>query len=74
MAVTTSPVSSDLVLLMDNGVGASGQPLTKARKYSSVKTTATNEDIYAVADSLTGLQTKTRLAVRRQDTIEIEQV
>lgn len=74
MAVSTSPVSSDLILIMDNGIGASGQPLTKARKYSKVKTAATNEDIYAVADSLTGLQSKTRLAVRRQDTIEIEQV
>jgi hypothetical protein len=74
MAVTTSPVSSDLVLLMDNGIGASGQPLSRARRYSNIKTTATNEDLYAVADSLTGLQSQTRLAVRRQDTIEIEQV
>lgn len=73
MAVTTSPVSSDLVLVMDNGIGASGQPLTQARKYSNVKTAATNEDIYTVAESLTGLQSKTRLAVRRQDTIEIAQ-
>jgi hypothetical protein len=74
MAVTTSPVSSDLVLVMDNGVGSSGQPLTKARKYSKVKTAASNEDIYAVADSLTDLQSKARIAVRRQDTIEIETV
>jgi hypothetical protein len=74
MAVNTSPVSSDLILIMDNGIGASGQPLTKARKYSKVKTSATDEDIYAVADSLTGLQSKTRIAVRRQDTIEIEEV
>lgn len=74
MAVSTSPVTSDLVLIMDNGVGASGQTLTVNRKFSYVKTAATNEDVYSVADSITAVQDKTRLAVRRVDTVEIEQV
>jgi hypothetical protein len=74
MAIVSTPASSELILVMDNGIGASGQPLSRARRYSNIKTTATNEDLYAVADSLTGLQSQTRLAVRRQDTIEIEQV
>lgn len=74
MAITTSPVTSDLVLIMDNGVGSSGQALTVNRKFSKVKTTASNEDVFAVADSITAIQDKTRLAVRRMDTVEIEQV
>lgn len=74
MAVSSNPVSSDLILIMDNGTGASGQPLTKARKFSKVQTTASNEDIYAVANTLTDLQSKTRIAVRRQDTVEIEEL
>ena len=74
MAVTTSPVTSDLVLIMDNGVGNSGQPLTINRKFSKVKTAAANEDVFAVAESITAIQDKTLVAVRRVDTVEIEKV
>jgi hypothetical protein len=74
MAVSTTPVTSDLVLIMDNGVGASGQPLTVNRKFSKVKTTASNEDVFAVAASITAIQDKTLLAIRRMDTVEIEQI
>lgn len=73
MAVTTSPVTSDLVLIMDNGVGSSGQPLNVNRKFSKVKTAAINEDVFAVAAGITAIQDKTLLAVRRVDTVEIEQ-
>ncbi len=72
MAITTTPLGSDLVLIMDNGTNASGKPLTKSRKYPDVKTGAINDDLYSVATSITGLQAKSLVSIQRQDTIEIQ--
>ncbi|MGI5922020.1 MAG: DUF1659 domain-containing protein [Syntrophomonadaceae bacterium] len=74
MAIVATPTSSELVLVMDNGVGASGQPLTISRRYSNVKAAAANDDVYAVATSLSGLQDKTMMMVQRRDTVELEDV
>jgi hypothetical protein len=70
MAVSSNIVSTDLVLVMDNGIGASGQQL-KNRSFKKVKPEAANEDIYAVAQDLLGLQDKTNVAVQRRDIVEI---
>ncbi|MEA1960477.1 MAG: DUF1659 domain-containing protein [Bacillota bacterium] len=72
MAVTATSLSSDLVLEMDNGTGASGQQLVKNRTYKNVKTSAVNDDVYAIAQSLIGLQDKSNLAIQRKDTVELE--
>lgn len=74
MAVVATPTSSELILVMDNGVGVSGQPLTIARRYGNMKPAAVNEDVYAVATSLSGLQDKTMMMVQRRDMIELENV
>lgn len=74
MAVTATPVSSDLVLVMDNGTGASGQQLTRNRVYSNIKAGADNEDVYPVATGLISLQDKTNLSIQRQDTVELSEV
>lgn len=44
MAVISTPVSSELVLVMDNGVGASGQALTISRAIKDVKPDAQDQD------------------------------
>ena len=67
MAVTANSVATDLVLVMDNGTGASGQALTVSRTFKSVKPTALNDDIYAVAQDLISLQSKTPVSVQRRD-------
>lgn len=72
MAVTATPLSSDLVLVMDNGTGAGGQQLSIKRTFKSVKSAASNADLYAVAQDILGLQAKTNLAIQRQDTVELE--
>ncbi len=72
MAVTATPLSSDLVLVMDNGTGASGQQLSIKRTFKSVKSAASNADLYAVAQDILGLQEKTNLAIQRQDIVELE--
>ena len=71
MAVNSSIVSTDLVLVMDNGIGAAGQQLFKNRSFKKVKPEAANEDIYAIAQDLLGLQDKTNVAVQRRDIVEI---
>ncbi len=73
MAVTTIPVTTEMVLVMDNGIGASGQQLKKNRVYKYVKTTADSEDVFSVAQSLLGLQEKTNLSIQRNDSSEIEE-
>lgn len=73
MAVTTTSLSSDLVLVMDAGIGASGQPLSKNRIFKNLKTNATNEDVYEVAQTLVGLQSKDNNAIQRRDTVELEE-
>ncbi|HQE23289.1 MAG TPA: DUF1659 domain-containing protein [Syntrophomonadaceae bacterium] len=71
MAVTATPINSELVLLLDNGIGASGRQLTRNRSYADVKPEAANDNVYQVAQVLIGLQSRTALAVRRQDTVEL---
>ncbi len=73
MAVITIPVTSEMVLVMDNGIGATGQQLKKNRVYRYVKTAADSEDVFSVAQSLLGLQEKTNLSIQRNDSSEIEE-
>ena len=71
MAVTSSMVAVDLALVMENGSSGSGQPLFVVRTFKKVKPDAVNDDIYAVAEALLGLQTKTNVAIQRRDIVEL---
>lgn len=71
MAVTATPVSSELVLVLDNGIGVSGQQLIRNRSYGDVKPEADNDDVHQVAQVLLDLQSRTALAIHRQDTVEL---
>lgn len=72
MAISVNTVATDLVLVMDNGTGASGQQLSKNRTFPKVKPDVANEDLYAVAQDLISLQEKTSLSVQRRDIVEIK--
>ncbi|NLB89282.1 MAG: DUF1659 domain-containing protein [Syntrophomonadaceae bacterium] len=72
MPVNTIPVATDLILVLDNGIGSSGQQLTQNRVYKNIKTDANNDKIYSVAETLAGLQNKRKLAIQRRDIVEIE--
>ena len=74
MAVSATPVSTDLILVMDNGVGASGQALVVSRTFKDVKTAVVNADLYDVAQSLIGLQSKPNMAIQRRDINELQNV
>lgn len=71
MAVTPTTIAVDLALVMENGNSGSGQPLFITRTFKRVKPNAANDDIYAVADALLGLQTKTNVAIQRRDIVEL---
>jgi hypothetical protein len=74
MAVTATSLATDLVLIMDNGVGASGQALSQNRTYKNVKIGSTDADVYAVAQNLIGLQSKPNNAIQRRNTVELESI
>jgi hypothetical protein len=72
MAVSATSLTTDLILVMDNGVGSSGQALSVNRTFKSVKPDATNDDVYTVAQALIGLQSMTNNAIQRKNTLELE--
>ena len=71
MAVTAIPLSCDLVVQLENDKGTG----SIARKYQNVKPSATDADIYDVANGLQGLaklQNRTVNTVQRINTFELD--
>jgi len=56
MAVDRVPQGSRMIITIQNGVNASGQPKYIQRTYKSVKASAVDADIYAVAHGMANLQ------------------
>lgn len=73
MAINVIPIATDLVLVMDNGISAAGHQLSINRTFKDVKTSADNEKMYSVADSLVSLQDADKIAVQRRDIVELEE-
>jgi hypothetical protein len=71
MAITSNQVSRELILVLDNGTSSTGKALTKNQTYSSIKIASADADLYSVAQSLSGLQTRNLIGVKRQDVSEI---
>ncbi|HWQ74430.1 MAG TPA: DUF1659 domain-containing protein [Syntrophomonas sp.] len=68
MAVNTTPLSSNLLILVakDDGSG------NLTRRYADLKTDAADQDVYDAAVALAGLQTRALTAVNRTQVYEIE--
>ncbi|MGI6412595.1 MAG: DUF1659 domain-containing protein [Syntrophomonadaceae bacterium] len=73
MATNQVPLTSELILVMDNGLGGSGQQLSINRTYKNVKCSASDDDVYAIAQDIISLQERNVLAIQRRDTIEIQE-
>lgn len=73
MAVQRTPEVTRLQLQLQTGIGEDNKPIIRSRSFSNVKTDAVDEDVYAVAQSLAGLQQHLLLAVRRIDTNALDE-
>ena len=67
MAVIVTPNASSVKIKYDKGVGVNGERTYKTKTYSSIKCTATAEDVYAVVNAIVGLQKHTLEAVNKID-------
>ncbi|ADI02005.1 MAG TPA: DUF1659 domain-containing protein [Syntrophothermus lipocalidus] len=74
MAVQAVTVTSELIVNVENGVNAQGNPILAARRYRNVKPSATSDDVYAVGQTLAGLQEKPVAGIQRRDVADLENV
>ncbi len=67
MAATATKLQTALVIKYKDGVDASGKEIIKSQRFSKVKTTATEQDIYDVSIEVGKLLGKTLDEVVRED-------
>ncbi len=73
MAITATPLASDLIIRLEKETGTG----TVARKYQDIKVAATDADVYDVANGTNGLaklQTKVFSSVERLNTVDIQDI
>ena len=71
MPVSVNPKDSKLKITFSTGVDGYGRDIKSSKTYSSIKPAATDEDVFAVAMTLIGLQKNPALNVERLDQKEI---
>lgn len=71
MAVVSQPRESRLRIKYIDGVDVEGNNVIKTKTYSKVKAAAADADVYAVADAMMGLQSKTVDEIARLDEEEL---
>ena len=67
MAVISTPNASSVKVKFDHGTDISGDRVIKTKTFSSIKSSASNDDIMAVVNALVGLQQHTLSATNRVD-------
>ena len=67
MPVTTDFISTKLQVRSNYGM-VDGKEVIKSKTYSNLKETAVNDDVYAVAEALAGLQVPTMEDVFKVET------
>ncbi|MDK2821761.1 MAG: hypothetical protein PWP31_1726 [Clostridia bacterium] len=65
MAVVNTPLSSSLRLEVQTGTDTDGKPIYRVRSFNHVKPSATDQDVFDVAQSLSSLQVHPLNAVSR---------
>lgn len=65
MPVVSTIVDSRLQLRLQTGEDTQGNPIVRTKTYSRVKPAALDEDVYAVAKALAGLQINPLVEVKR---------
>ena len=67
MTVVSTPNASSIKVKFDHGTDLNGDRIIKTKTYSSIKSSATNDNIMAVVNSLAGLQQHTLSGTNRVD-------
>ena len=67
MAVVQTPQDSRIGVVIANGVSSTGAEQVKTLRFSNVKPTATDQDMYDVAFSLSGLMSSVLVSITRTD-------
>ena len=67
MAVISTPNVSSIKVKFDQGTDLNGDRVIKTKTFSSIKSSASNDDIMAVVNALVGLQQHTLSATNRVD-------
>lgn len=68
MAVISEKVKSRMTLVFNAGEDADGEPIEKKKSYSSIKSDASDENLYLTGLALTSIQDYDLNAVERADT------
>ena len=67
MAVISTPNASAVKVKFDHGTDINGDRVIKTKPFSSIKSTASNDDIMAVVNAIVSLQQHTLSATNRVD-------
>ena len=67
MAVVSTPNASSIKVKFDHGTDLNGDRVIKTKTYSSIKSGATNDNIIAVVNAISGLQQHTLSGTNRVD-------
>ena len=67
MAVTSTKVDTDLVLVYSKGVKPNGKEDLKVLRFSKIKTSATDEAIYAIGDKIADILDYEVKDIHRED-------
>lgn len=71
MAVTEAILKRSLSINVEDGMGASGTPKTKARTYSGIKSDAAADKLYAAGEALGSLMKKTVQSISLTEKTEL---
>ncbi|WP_425448009.1 DUF1659 domain-containing protein [Dethiothermospora halolimnae] len=71
MALDITNKDSKLRIRFDGGLDDKGKQILKSKTYSKIKPETTDDDIYGVATSLTGLQNLPLMSVTRVNEVEL---
>jgi hypothetical protein len=73
MAVISTPVQSNLRIVVQTGTDLKGNPVYRNRSYSRVKPAALDQDVFEVAGAIAGLQKNTLQGIQRIATNDLTQ-
>ncbi|GGH88695.1 alpha-D-ribose 1-methylphosphonate 5-phosphate C-P lyase [Pullulanibacillus pueri] len=68
---TSQMEKTTLALVFDGGADEKGNAVNKRKSFNNVKTDATADQLYAIAEAIAGVQQYPLILVERNDTSEI---